>query len=309
MELKQLRYFKHVAEMGSFSHAALFLSVAQPALSRQVRKLEVELDTRLLTRNGRGVTTTEAGALLLTRATAILDQCNKAVIDVASIGEVISGRITLGLTPTVSQVLIRPLIAKLRARHPKLALEVVEGFSGHVNEWLTAGRLDVGVLNNAPQLRHLSVEDLFVEELYLVNPPTGEAAEIDTVQPRELENVPLILPSQPHGLRLLVDRVAVKCGLSLKIDYEINALSTIKDLVADGAGSTMLPYAAVHDEVVAGRISAQRIAGTPFSQTVVLATSNQRPPSIAVLELLNCIREEVAALHASGDWRGTVIRG
>ncbi len=62
MELKQLRYFKHVAEMGSFSHAALFLSVAQPALSRQVRKLEVELDTRLLTRNGRGVTTTEATA-------------------------------------------------------------------------------------------------------------------------------------------------------------------------------------------------------------------------------------------------------
>jgi LysR family transcriptional regulator, nitrogen assimilation regulatory protein len=308
LELKQLRYFKHVAELGSFSKAATFISIAQPALSRQIRNLEIELDVPLLYRNGRGVTMTEAGALLLEQAKIILEQCEKTKNDVTSIGNVASGRVTLGLTPTISQVLIRPLIAKLRDEHPLISLEVVEGFSGHVNEWLAAGRLDIGLLNNAPRLKHLAAEDLLVEELFLVTPAIEQTDSIQTIPLKEIEKIQLILPSHPHGLRELVDYLFIKNSISINVAYEINALSAIKDLVEDGAGSTILPYAVVYREITEGRLTAYRIEGQPFTQAVVLATPTHRPLSRAGEKVLDCIKEEVRTLHFDNKWLGSYLK-
>lgn len=305
MEIRQLRYFKHVAEAGSFSRAATILSVAQPALSRQIRKLEEELDVQSLYRNGRGVTTTETGAVLLERAKGILEQCAQTVGEITSVGDAVSGRVTLGLTPTVSQVLIRPLIAKLKEDFPLISLEVVEGFSGHVGEWLDAGRLDIGLLNIWPRSTHLAAEKLFVEELFLVGPPDKKKSKIRTVSIELVETTPLILPSHPHGLRELVDQVSRKHGFSPVVAYEINALSIIKDLVEDGTGWTMLPYTAVLDEVNQGRLKAFRIKDQPFSQTVVLETATHRPLSRAGHKVLECVKFEVTELHAKGKWLGS----
>ena len=108
----------------------------------------------------------------------------------------------------------------------------------------------------------------------------------------------MILPSRSHGLRELVDHVTIKNGFSLNVTHEINSLSTIIDLVEDGAGSTMLPYAAVYREVTEGRLSAYRIKGRPFSQTVVLATSTHRSLSLAGHRVLDCIKQEVQLLHS-----------
>jgi LysR family nitrogen assimilation transcriptional regulator len=308
VELRQLRYFKHVAELGSFSKAASYLSVAQPALSRQVGKLEQELGVALLYRNGRGVTATEAGAVLLQRAIIILEQCTKTITEVTSVGGTIRGRVTLGLTPTISQVLTAPLIAKLHDDYPQVSLEVVEGFSGHVNEWLSAGRLDVGILNNAPRLGNLAAEELLVEELVLVGPAEPPKKSNRAIALKELQGMPLILPSQPHGLRELVDQIAIKRGLAITVSHEINALSTIKQLVEDAVGSTILPYASVHKEVSDRRMSAYRIKGMPFTQAVVLAVSSQRPLSLASRKLLDCIKAQVSALHQSGQWPGSFLR-
>jgi LysR family transcriptional regulator, nitrogen assimilation regulatory protein len=308
LDFKQLKYFKHVAEMGSFSRAATFLSVAQPALSRQIQKLEKELNVELLYRNGRGVTTTEAGNIMLERSTAILEQCKKAVSEVTSVGGTVSGKVTLGLTPTVSQVLIRTLISRLRDKYPLVSLEVVEGFSGHVNEWLAAGRLDIGLLNNAPRSKHLTAEVLLTEELMLVSPGDGRPVEVGSITMKQLSKMPLILPSQPHGLRELVDHVSIKQGMSLQVAYEINALSTIKDLVEDGAGSTILPYAAVFREVKQGRMTACRIKGQPYSQSVVLATATQQSLPLAGYKVLECIKQEVRELYSSGKWIGSHLK-
>lgn len=307
MDRKQLQYFKHVAELGSFSKAAVYLSVAQPALSRQIRKLEIELNVPLLYRNGRGVTATEAGSLLLERANALLEQFERVEHEMRSLDGVISGSATLGLPPTVSQVLIRPLINQFRKLYPAVSLEIVEGFSGHVHEWLTDGRLDVAVLYNAPRTKHLASERLLIEELFLIEPPGENGREIGQVKLDALARVSLILPSRPHGLRLLVDEVAGKNDLALRVDFEINALSAIKDLVEDGAGSTILPYAAVYKEIASGRMRAKRIVGKPLSRTLVLATSTQRPLSLAARALAERIKLEVKALHESGKWLGSSL--
>ncbi|MDJ0951984.1 MAG: LysR substrate-binding domain-containing protein, partial [Alphaproteobacteria bacterium] len=307
MDLKQLQYFKHVAELGSFSKAAAFLSVAQPALSRQIRKLETDLNVRLLYRNGRGVTATEAGHLLLDRANALLEQFDRVEHEMRALDGVVGGSVTLGVPPTVSQVLIRPLINHFRKLYPQVSLEVVEGFSGHVHEWLADGRLDVALLYNAPRTRHLSAERLLIEELFLICPPEPGGTGIGEIALDGLSEVPLILPSRPHGLRLLVDEVAGKHGLALRVDFEINALSAIKDLVEDGAGATILPYAAVYREATQGRMTAKRIAGGPFTRTLVLATSTQRPLSLAARAVVERIKVEVKELHAAGNWHGATL--
>ena len=122
---------------------------------------------------------------------------------------------------------------------------------------------------------------------------------------KKVQKSPMILPSRPHGLRELVDHVTIKHGFSLDVTHEINSLSTIIDLVEDGAGSTMLPYAAVYREVTEGRLSAYRIKGRPFSQTVVLATPTHRPLSLAGHRVLDCIKQEVHLLHTDGKWLGS----
>ena len=101
MDLKQLEYFVHVAEMGSFTRAAAFLQVAQPALSRQVRTLEVELRQPLLDRNGRGVTLTEAGKRLLAHGRGILQQVERARQDLEDQRGAATGHLAVGLPPSL----------------------------------------------------------------------------------------------------------------------------------------------------------------------------------------------------------------
>ncbi len=303
MDIRQLRYFVNVAELGSFSRAAAFLSVAQPALSRQIRNLESELDTRLLYRTGRGVAVTESGRQLLDHAKAILDQMDRLRDDIAMVRERPSGSVTLGMPPTITQVLVTPLIRHLRARYPDISLQVAEGFSGFVNEWLASGRLDIAVLYNAPRTKHLLTEKLLTEELFLVG-PGSEKNNGRGIPFAKVAGLPLILPSRPHGLRLLIDTYAGQHGFDLTIDCELDSLAAIKELVEHGAGWTILSFASVHREVQSGRLIARRIVNPPIKRDLVLATSTQRPLSRVAQVVIEQIKEEVDQLVGSGKWLG-----
>ncbi|NIR31439.1 MAG: LysR family transcriptional regulator [Gammaproteobacteria bacterium] len=303
MNLRQLQYFVQTAETGSISKAATRLSVAQPAISRQVRSLEEELAVRLLYRNGRGVSMTEAGRILFNRARVILDDVRRAEWEIRELAGVATGQVTLGAPPTVSQVLVIPLIKRLLEDHPNVSLQVVEAFSGYVQEWLANGRLDVAVLYNAPRTKHLETEQLLRENLFLVTSAAGGTPP-PTVDVRELESVPLVLPSPPHGLRLLVDQVAGEAGMQLKIGFEIDALPAIKELVEDGVGASILPFASVHREVSAGRMNARQIVNPRMSRTLVCATSTQRPLSLAARVVIGELKSVVHSLVEEGTWKG-----
>ena len=118
MDLKQLEYFVRVAELGSFTRAAIELDVAQPALSRQVRQLEVELRQTLLVRNGRGAVPTEAGKLLLDHGRGILHQVERAREDLGRLRGGLAGRVALGMPNSVARVLTVPLTRAFREALP-----------------------------------------------------------------------------------------------------------------------------------------------------------------------------------------------
>ena len=141
MDLKQLEYFVRVAELGSFTKAALALDVAQPALSRQVRLLEVELRQNLLIRNGRGATPTDAGKLLLEHGRGILHQVERAREELGRVRGALAGRVAIGLPPSLAKVLAVPLTRAFRQQLPQASLSISEALSVTMQEWLLTGRL------------------------------------------------------------------------------------------------------------------------------------------------------------------------
>src|SRR5829696_5101685 len=174
MDLKQLEYFVRVAELGSFTRAAIALDVAQPALSRQVRLLEVELRQNLLTRNGRGASPTEAGQLLLQHGRGILHQVERAREELGRVRGALAGRVAVGLPPSVAKVLAVPLIRAFRQRMPDASVSISEGLSAGMHESLTNGRLDIALLYNTSPSPDLELTPLLEENLFLVQRHTGK---------------------------------------------------------------------------------------------------------------------------------------
>lgn len=304
MDLRQLRTFIHVAELGSFSKAAERLRIAQPALSRQIRMLEAELRVQLLVRHGRGVRLTDAGALFLDRAAGILRQIEQTRADVAAEAGEVAGEVSVGMPPSVGFVLTGPLVETFRRTYPKVRLKVVEGVGGFVHEWMLGGKLDIAILYEPGSTRHLEVSPLWSERLYLVGPAQAALSEAAPTPFADLDGLSLILPSAGHGLRGLLERQAAKSGIRLAIEIEADAMRIQKDLTARSLGFTVLPFAAVKPEVDAGALSAAPIIDPVVPRRVIRAFPADRPVSRAARLLGDDLVTVVRRLVAQGRWPG-----
>jgi LysR family transcriptional regulator, nitrogen assimilation regulatory protein len=303
MELRQLEYFIAIAETGAFSRAAVRLCVGQPILSRQMKALEQELGTELYHRTGRGIVLSEAGKILEQHARGVLETTAGARRAIVALGSAPAGRVVIGMPPSVGAVLTASLVRQFRAEFPKVSLGVMEGFSGHVLEWLTTGRIDVAVLYNAPRTSALVTEPLLTDELFLLGPVGDPAGAGDgTVAASQLARIPLILPSRPHGLRLLVDDLLSGIGVVPNVQVEIDAMPSTLSLVESGIGYTILSYSSVHHLIEAGRIRKWSIVEPAMTRSLVVATSTQRPVTKAARALVGFVRKQVDALVAEGRW-------
>ena len=300
MDLKQLEYFVRVAELGSFTRAAVALNVAQPALSRQVRLLEVELRQNLLVRNGRGATPTEAGKLLLAHGRGILHQVERAREELGRVRGALAGRVAIGLPPTLARLLTVPLTRAFRQRLPEASLSISEGLSSTMQDWLLTGRLDIAVLYNAQPMAELELQPLVDEELWLVQARPPGLPEDPPPAPlplRALAELPLIIPSRPNATRMQVEQELAGVGCRAQVALEIDGVSAILDLVADGAGSALLSRHAVLSSI---RPSAYRLRAIepPLRTRVSLATSALRPATLTQGAVMDLIREMVGDMAA-----------
>lgn len=303
MELRQLSLFSTVAEFGSFSRAAAVLGMAQPVLSRQVKALETELGVDLLYRNGRGIVMTEAGKLLNDYAHGLLETAAAARNEVMAMRSHPRGTIAIGMPPSVGFVLTVPLVQAFRRQFPLISMRVIEGFSGHVLEWLVTGKIDVAVLYNAPRMSNLLSEPLLEDALFLLGPARDPAALPEgPVRAARLAELPLILPSRPHGLRVLVDEVLHGAGITPRVEIEIEAMPSTLSLVEHGGGYTILSYSSVRHLVAAGRIRIWPIVEPPIARQLILATSSQRPTTVATRALTEMVRNQVREMLEQGLW-------
>lgn len=271
MNLLQLDYFVHVAELGSFSKAALVLGVAQPALSRQVRLLETDLRETLLLRNGRGVALTEPGQRLYDHAVAILQAVAGARDEMGAARDEPVGRIAIGLPPSVGRQLSLPLVEAFRRELPRARLAIVDGLSTHIVEWIATGRVDLGLVYNPQPNPALEIAPLIDEALCLVSP--AAAAGSAAVPLRELDRWPLILPERGHTIRRLLETQATLAGLQLQVAWEVSSVAAIIDLVAAGYGHAVLHASAVAACGRADALSVRPIAEPRIDSVLCLARS------------------------------------
>ncbi len=293
MDLRQLEYFVRVAELGSFTRAAIELDVAQPALSRQVRLLEVELRQALLVRNGRGAVPTEAGKALLEHGRGILHQVQRAKDDLGRLRGGLSGRVAVGLPSSVARVLTVPLTRAFREAMPDAHLSISEGLSAGLEAGLASGRLDIAVLYNAQPSRELHVEPLLEAELLLVRvrpPGLHEDPPPGAIPLAEVADLPLIIPPRPNALRMHVESALAAVGKRPQVALEIDGVQAILDLVRDGAGCAVLSRNALLHSPRPSAFTAQPIGAPPLRIPLSLATSAQRPATPVQEAALQLIR-------------------
>ena len=301
MDLRQLEYFVRVAELGSFTRAAIELDVAQPALSRQVRLLEVELRQTLLVRNGRGALPTEAGKLLLDHGRGILHQVERAREDLGRLRGGLAGHVAVGLPSSVARVLTVPLTRAFREALPEARLSISEGLSGALQEGLASGRLDIAVLYNAQPSRELDLTPLVEEELLLVRarpPGLHEDPPPGPVPLEEVAQLPLVIPTRPNAIRMHVEAQMADIGCRPNVALEIDGVTAILDLVLDGAGCAILSRNALLNTPRPSAYVAQQIGDPPLRIPLLLATSLQRPVTPVQKATLELIRAKAPAFVA-----------
>ncbi|MBL4811501.1 MAG: LysR family transcriptional regulator [Rhodobacteraceae bacterium] len=307
MDIKQLRYFQAIVDEGSFSAAAHRLRIAQPALSKHVQRMELELGVTLLLRRPTGIVPTEAGALLAKRGRTILADLNRIKDDVRSIGQVPTGTVRLGLPGTISAILSVPLITKCLQLYPNIKIIIAEAMSGFVEEWLLEGRVDIALLYTKMAERNVASERMLDEQLFLIAPNHFPMPQI--VRLSDLIAAPVILPSGSHGLRKLVNAQLKARRLAVEPVIEVDSYESIIRLVAGGHGQSVLPLNAVSQHAKAQAFSIRQFSAQDLSRTAYITKLSDRPETRAgqvVEELLRAVVEE---LVTDNIWQGASIGG
>ena len=293
MDLKQLEYFSRVAELGSFTRAAYILGIAQPALSRQVRLLEVELRQALLLRNGRGVTTTEAGKLLLEHCRGILHQVALAREELGSVRGALAGHVSIGLPPSLSKLIAVPLIKAFRAQLPQAQLTLTEGFSVPMVEGLRAGRMDIALLYNPTPAPDLEISVLHEEALVLISAKGTSTTSKTNIGLAAVAALPLIIPSRPNAFRILIDSEMMRIGYKPNITLEIDGLNAILDLVKEGLGHAVLPAYTLRNFASLHPYSTRSIVQPRLLSQLALVGSARRPATETHQEAIRITRKVV----------------
>jgi len=303
MEIRQLRYFVGVAEAGSLLQASATLHVAQPALGQQISSLEAELGAKLFERSSRGTALTEAGRRFLAHARVVLADLERARAAVRDSAAVPQGEVVVGLPTTVALGATVPLVQACRERLPQVRLKVIEAYSGFVREWLQAGRLDLAFLYGDHAEPAMVKTALLDERLALVAAASGGALPARTTLSRVAAR-PLVLPGREHGLRRIIDDACLPLGLVLDVIAEIDSLPSVKRAVERGIGDTILPLAAVAEEVAQGRLRTATIGDAGMRRRLVIATNALRPATAASAAVSALAIELIGSMVKSGAWPG-----
>lgn len=302
LDLREMRAFVSVARNGNFGRAARELELSQPTVSHQVQRLEDAVGAPLLLRHGRGVTLTPAGATLLDRLDAIAHVLEVPLQQPAATASA-SGVLRIGVPAELAPVLLPRLVPQLNAAAPQLQLEIHEAPTAQLEEWACSRRIDLAVLQDPPALSGLALEPLADEPLGLVCGVRGAMAHSSRpLKLRELAATPLILPGEQHWIRRKLVQAAFQHGVRLHITLQIESLAALKQMVRNGLGCTVLPQAAVQEEIARGSLAFRPMEQPALGCTHTLAWSEAAEPTVTALARL--LRQVVATLVGDGGWAG-----
>jgi LysR family nitrogen assimilation transcriptional regulator len=299
MNLRRLKYFIKIVDIGSLTQAADVLHIAQPALSQQLATLESEVGQKLVNRNPRGMTPTEAGKTLYRHAQLILRQVEYARRDVSHSTEGVSGQVAVGLAPgTAASSLALPLLTQVRVQHPGIVLCLNENYGTILSEYVMSGRMDMAVLYGGDRVVHgLSYTPLFREGMYLAS-ALDMAVDGDSIPMSEVAALELFLPRPYNTARQLLDEAFTNEGIVPRVIGEIESVNTLAGAVGKGLGSALLPGSVA--KVISGidsRIRLWKLTGPDITIPLSHCVSSYLPLSEAAKAVHAILEGLVGELH------------
>ncbi|MEO7852448.1 MAG: LysR substrate-binding domain-containing protein [Rubrivivax sp.] len=302
MDLRQLRGFLTVAETGNVTQAAAQLHLVQPAVSRQIRLLEKDLGVELFERGRHGMALTDAGRSLVGYARRAMLELERARAELSSQSEGVTGIVTIGLLPSICDVLASRLVSAMAHDFAGIQVRIAMGYAGTLQAWLENGEVDTALIYDAKPSQAIQTQPLVEEDLWIVGPLTSKLRKDKPVPLSSLASQPFVLPSAPHGIRTLVEHACTVAGVQMRIVAETNAMSVQKGLVRAGHGLTILPAIAVADEIARKLLRAAPLKEPTIKRTIVLGLPSNRPIAspvrCAVSTLIRCVKEVIDR----GDW-------
>ena len=300
MQTHQLRYFVAVAEQRHFTHAARDLGVAQPSVSKQIRKLEEELGAPLFHRMKGNVALTPAGEALLPWARRVLGDLDAATVEVRELTELRRGRLALGATPSVSTSLLPRALARFHASYPGVELVVREAGSRDLVAALEEGALDLALVILPLKHEVLETTPLFKEELVLAVPPGHPLAARKTVAMADLRGVPLVMFREGYDLRAATFAAYRRAGFEPTLAVDGAEMDGVLRMAAVGIGVAIVPSIVIEP---GGPLRAARLA-QPLSRTIGFARRRDRRLARAASEFQATIWE----LLGTREWTRRVTR-
>jgi LysR family hydrogen peroxide-inducible transcriptional activator len=296
--LRQLQYASAVADLRSFRRAAERCHVSQPSLSAQVIHLEEALGVRLFERGSRRVLVTAAGEAVLSRVRRLLLEAEDLADSVRQLGDPLSGTLRLGVIPTISPYLLPEVVPGLRARHPGLSAVWVEDKTENLVESLREGRLDGALLALEAPLGDVEKEVVCEDPFVLAAPPGHPLVQSSTpATPQELRGAGFLLLDDGHCFR---DQALAYCASARgrELDFRATSLATLAQMVAGGAGVTLLPRLALPVENRRSELAVRRLASPVPHRTLALVWRPRSPLGPALRVLARTLREACQGAEA-----------
>ena len=241
LKLKDLRYLVAVADQRPFGRAAARCFVSQPTLSAQLKKLEQSLGVQLIERAPNNVSLTPTGEQVVARARRILEASDEVVTLARSQRDPLAGTLSLALLPTIAPYLLPRVLPAIKKSLPRLELRLYEHQTAPMLEKLHGGELDVGILALPVELGGLTARELYREPFLVALPERHALAARDTLRVGDLKGEKLLLLEDGHCLRDQALEVCSRVGVRDSQEFRATSLETLRQMVATGAGITLLP--------------------------------------------------------------------
>ena len=296
LTLRQLRYFEALARNGHFGRAAEACAVSQPALSLQIRDLEESLGAALFERSPRQVRLTRFGEEFAPRVREILRAVDE-LTDVARASQSwLSGRLRIGVIPTVAPYLLPTIVGNLNRLHPGLDIHVRETLTAKLLRELSEGRLDTAIVALPVSEPALTEVPLFVEEFLLVRPAEDATKPVPNAD--MLKEMRLLLLEEGHCFR---DQALAFCNMASSLPREVlegSSLSTLVQMVGAGIGVTFIPEMAAVVETRSAAVSLARFADPQPRRTIGMIWRRTSPLAGQLQHIAEVVRQAAEALRA-----------
>ena len=288
VKLNQLRYFEAVAQQGHFGRAADICSISQPALSMQIKELETTLGIALFERGTRTVRLTQAGEDLLPRVRDILQSVDELTDVARAAQKTLTGRLRLGVIPTIAPYLLPRIIGDLSRMAPDLDIHVRETMTQRLLQELSAGRIDAAIVALPVSEPTLVEVPLFSEDFVLVRPLQDSATAVPSRE--NLREMRLLLLEEGHCFR---DQALAFCNIGTTRTRELldgSSLSTLVQMVGAGIGLTLIPEMAVDVETRSAAVAIARFPDPQPSRQIGMIWRKTTPLDKQLRQIANLVR-------------------